>query len=185
VSETGKAERRVRIWPAAALATLFIGCVIYFSIALQPVVGVSGHGKPWHTGTAEVQSCESSGIHLGMVDRCLTFVRWDDGWNWPGEYFVTAARPISGSIRVDYYSTRRPNREDILPVDRPHWYGSTGTYYLLTFVAATGFAVAGGFLGYRLSRLLPEPPVPVKKFRRGVDRRENPGFNGPRRRKRR
>jgi hypothetical protein len=84
---------------------------------------------------------------------------------------------------VDYFGLPRSTAVEILPVDRPR-FASTGTYVLLTFVGVVLLAGVGGFLGYLLARLLPEPPLPVKKFRRGVTRRANPGFNGPRRRKR-
>jgi hypothetical protein len=183
-SELARAKRRVHGWPGGVLAFLFVVCGVYFAIALQPVIGVSGNTKPGHTGTAEVRSCESFGLYLGMVDRCRASIRWDDGWPGSDNYNVTAARPISGSVRVDYFSTTRPRTAEILPVDRPR-FASTGTYVLLTFIGVILLAGVGGFLGYLIARLLPEPPLPVKKFRRGVTRRENPGFNGPRRRKRR
>jgi len=188
VSEPAKVRRRVRAWPGGALALLFVVCGIYFAVALQPVLGLPGNVRPSHTGTAEVLSCESSWVHLGMVDRCRTAVRWDDGWLEsdvePRISYVTAARPISGSVRVEYFSIAKSNGSWTLPVDRPR-FASKGTYVLLSFIGVILLAGVGGFLGYLLARLLPEPPLPVKKFRRGVTRRENPGFNGPRRRKRR
>jgi hypothetical protein len=47
------------------------------------------------------------------------------------------------------------------------------------------FAAVGGLLGYGLGRLAPEPaPGRTKKDKRGVTLRRNPGFNGPRRYKR-
>ncbi|MDT7728497.1 MAG: hypothetical protein QOI21_5073 [Actinomycetota bacterium] len=182
-SDLAKGKRRLHGWPAGVLATLFGVCGIYFAIALEPVIGVSGNTKSEHPGTAEVQTCESSELHLGMVDRCRASIRWDDGSPGRDDYNIIAARPISGSVRVDYFGLPRSTAVEILPVDRPR-FASTGTYVLLTFVGVVLLAGVGGFLGYLLARLLPEPPLPVKKFRRGVTRRANPGFNGPRRRKR-
>jgi hypothetical protein len=170
------------------VALLFVFCGIYFAVALQPVLGLPGNVKPSHTGTAEVLSCERSWVQLGMVDNCLAAVRWDDGWLEsdvePTLSNVTAARPISGSVRVEYFSVAKSRGSWTLPVDRPR-FPSKGTYVFLSFVGVILLAGVGAFLGYLLARLLPEPPLPVKKFRRGVERRENPGFNGPRRRKRR
>lgn len=171
------------------LGGLFFLAAFLFMIMAKPAFGVPGLGTPSHRGMAKVLSCESSSLRLGMVDDCVAVIRWDDGWDGPkspaGTTSFISARPISGSVPVEYFNYRRDRSTKILPVDRPRWTAGYGTYVFLTYAAGTVVGVGGGFLGYRFARLLPEPPVPVKKFRRGVDRRENPGFNGPRRRKRR
>ncbi|OXM46759.1 hypothetical protein [Amycolatopsis alba] len=158
--------------------------------SFQWLVGFEPWGTLTRTGTARVEQCGRSAVHIWMTYSCEAEVQWDTvspGEEQVSRTTVTSVSALAGRVPVEEFKYRKKNSSrsglSVVPVDRPSWPVAGGWWILLVFVSVIPGRLAGFRVGGRLGRLLPEPKEKPKDWR-GVSRRITSGMNGRRRHKR-
>ena len=179
-------ERRVRWWPAMVLTGLFGLIGVWAGIGVMHRTGLTPSDPDVRRlGTAEIMSCARDPLDMWLTLDCDARVHWQ-GEPRPADKVVRvrAIHRLEGTVNVrEQYESR--NSWTVLSVDVP--VKEDGALFFLVMMGFLSLGMVGWLTGYRLARLLPEPPVgtPKKltfKSRMSSRRDRDSRFNNRRRR---
>lgn len=149
----------------------------WFLTSLSLLVGAVP-GEADSRGTATIVSCQRDPVYMWMIYSCEAAITLDGSES--DERRVLSTRVLTGHVDVEMAGVTR-STSFVVPANRAHWsFGASGLWFFVVMLPGIfGFTVLGWWVSNRVSRRVPQGPLPLKDFR-GVRRLRA----GPRRGKR-
>lgn len=160
-------DNGVRLWPVAVCTLVFVALGLVIVQPLGYRLGTSPSGTVVREGTARIESCEPSWLHLHQVQVCQAQVRWERDLSTetarsvdepPVDRSVYALRSLSGDVKVVERCPSRENRCRVVTADHPDGGGLGFVPVLICIALGIVGLILGVWLSGRISRTKSSPP---------------------------